>query len=165
MDADIKPTLTPTTLTEIQERAGEQVVELPGWGDGKPFLCRLRRLSLLQMAKAGTIPNTLMSTVTELYQEGKVKSNDLSMAADTMQLMAQAAMVEPTFDAIEDAGLTLTDMQLTAIYLYAQRGPEALKPFRQDPKISQSVPDGASVENTAQRIAGNKGLLHSLLRR
>lgn len=162
---NVPEALTPTPLTEIQERAGEQVVELPGWGDGKPFACRLRRLSLLQMAKAGRIPNGLMGAVNQLYTTGRVESDNLTLAADTMALMAREAMVEPTYQEIEEAGLNLTDLQLTAIYLYAQRGPEALRPFRQNEGVSESVPGGANVAHTAQRIARDSGLLQRLLHR
>lgn len=140
-------------IQDALARTQVQVVELPGFGDGKPWYARLRRLSLTSMVKNGKIPNPLMSAVTELYKTGTMPTADLASAADVMLLMAREALVEPTLQQLEDSGVTLTDEQLTAIYLYAQRGVEALRPFRQVSAVSRSKPDGAAVQRAAQQLA------------
>lgn len=144
-------------LADAKARTQVQVVELPGFGDGKPWWAKLRRVSLLRLAQAGKIPNGLMSAVTELYQTGVCKSADLSVAAEVMLLMAGEALKEPTLKQLEDAGVTLTDEQLTAIYLYTQRGVQALRPFRPKTAVSRAVPGGADVRTAAQQPDGREG--------
>jgi len=137
-------------LADAKARTETQLVELPGFGDGKPWYARLRRVSLLGLAKAGKIPNPLMATVTELYQTGVCKSSDLALAADVMLMMAGEALAQPTMEELEAAGVPLTDEQLTAIYLYAQRGVDALRPFRRQAAVSRAVPSGADVPPAAK---------------
>ena len=112
-------------LSDARMRTEVQEVELPGFGDGKPWKPKLKRLSLLGLARNGKIPNELLSAVTELYQYGTVKTPDLKLAAETMYLIAGEALAEPTLTQLEEAGVPLTDEQLAAIYLYARRGVEA----------------------------------------
>ena len=108
-------------LSDARMRTEVQEVELPGFGDGKPWKPKLKRLSLLGLARSGKIPNELLSAVTELYQYGTVKTPDLKLAAETMYLIAGEALAEPTLAQLEEAGVPLTDEQLAAIYLYARR--------------------------------------------
>ena len=137
-------------LADAKARTETQLVELPGFGDGKPWYARLRRVSLLGLAKAGKIPNPLMATVTELYQTGVCKSSDLALAADVMLMMAGEALVQPTMEELEAACVPLTDEQLTAIYLYAQRGVDALRPFRRKAAVPHAVQNGADVSPAAK---------------
>lgn len=143
-----------TSIDEIRARSDAQPVELPGYGDGNPVCFKLRRVSLLEMMRAGKIPNELKSAVADLYSRGRVTGTDLKATADTMLLIAEKAMAEPTLDEIRQAGLTLTDEQITAIYLYTRSGLEGLRPFRPEPGISRPVQDGANVEDAAKRAAG-----------
>lgn len=145
------------SLADAKARTQVQAVELPGFGDGKPWYARLRRVSLLGLARAGRIPNGLMAAVTELYQTGICKTADLTVAAEVMLLMAGEALAEPTLKQLTEAGVQLTDEQLTAIYLYAQRGVEALRPFRQRAAVSGALPNGADVRAAAKRLAGREG--------
>lgn len=57
-------------LADARARTAVQEVELPGFGDGKPWRVRLRRVSLLGLAHTGKIPNGLMAAVSDLYQHG-----------------------------------------------------------------------------------------------
>lgn len=146
--------MKPASIEEIKARAGTQVVELPGYGDGKPLYLQLRRVSLLEMASCGSIPNELKSAVADLYEKGRVTKADLKATADTLMLIAEKAMVSPTMKELTEAGLSLTDEQLTAIYLYSRSGLEGLRPFRALSGVSVPVPDGPSVEDAAKRAAG-----------
>lgn len=128
-------------LRDAQERSAVRWVELPGFGDGSPWRARLRRLSLLAMAQAGRIPNTLLGAVSDLYQSGVVKSGGIKVTAEVMIAIAAESLAEPTMAQLTEAGVTLTDEQLTAIYLYAQRGAEALRPFR---RLAGLPGDGAN---------------------
>ena len=49
---------------------------------------------------------------------------------EIMKIMANACLVEPSLKDIEEAGLELTDIQLTAIFNYSQRGLNGLESFR-----------------------------------
>lgn len=140
-------------LQDAVERSAVQEVDLPGFGDGRPWRVKLRRLSLLGMARAGRIPNPLMGAVAELYQTGTMKTAALDKAAEVMLFIAGEALAEPTLKQLEDSGAMLTDEQLLAIYLYAQRGVAALKPFRQEPAVSRAVQDGAAVRPAAKQPA------------
>lgn len=119
-----------TTIDEIKERTAPAVVELPGFGDGKPFVAKVKRASLLDMALGGSIPNELLGAVTELYKSGINPSKGIKETAKALEYYAQCVLVEPSYQAIKEADLQLTDMQLTRIYLYGVGGAEALKPFR-----------------------------------
>lgn len=143
-----------TRMDALRAAAADQVVELPGFGDGKPFCARLRRLSLLSLAQAGKIPNELMSAVSELYRRGEISAPDLQVTGETMLFIAEQALLEPTLPQLREAGVELTDLQLTAIYLYSREGVSALRPFRAIPGVLHAVQNGPDVARAAQRAAG-----------
>ena len=133
MDSTSK--ITPTTVAELVNYCGGEVVELPGFLSDKPFYCRLRRPSMLALAKDGKIPNSLLSRAGELFSRGSRSvdpddANMLSEMYDVMKVICDAAMVEPTLAQVEEAGLTLTDSQMTAIFAYTQNGVNKLTQFR-----------------------------------
>lgn len=142
-------------LANAVARSATQLVELPGFGDGEPWQAYLKRVSLLSLARAGRIPNALMQAVTELYQRGTTSTASLTQAAEVMYLVAGEALASPTLAQLEEAGVVLSDQQLTAIYLYAQRGVEALRPFRKKPAVSRDGEDGKAVSAAAQPDAGH----------
>lgn len=119
-----------TTLEEIRKRTEDQIQELPGFGDGEPFVAKLRRVSLLEMAQRGIIPNELMGAVSDLYTMGVGAVKSLPDVAKTCAFFAEQSLVEPSYTQLREAGITLTDTQLMAIYLYSVGGVAALKPFR-----------------------------------
>lgn len=123
-----------TTIYDLQRYAGGQIVRLPDFAEGQPFVARMRRPSLLIMAKKGKIPNRLLATATELFNGGGSNNanNDtiLSDTYDVCEAIAEAALVEPTLNDIKNSGIELSDNQLIAIFNYAQRGVEALDNFR-----------------------------------
>lgn len=123
-----------TTIYDLQEYSRGQIVKLPDFAEGQPFVARMRRPSLLVMAKKGKIPNKLLATATDLFNGGNSRNanNDsiLSDTYDVCEAIAEAALVEPTMEEIKNAGLELSDNQLIAIFNYAQRGIEALNNFR-----------------------------------
>lgn len=123
-----------TTIYDLQEYSRGQIVKLPDFAEGQPFVARMRRPSLLVMAKKGKIPNKLLATATDLFNGGNSHNanNDsiLSDTYDVCEAIAEAALVKPTMEEIKNAGLELSDNQLIAIFNYAQRGIEALNNFR-----------------------------------
>ena len=132
--ADNKKKITPTSVSNIVEMAKGEVVE--------PVYFRLTRPSILLLAKTGRIPNALMSRASELFSKGSRSfgeddGNMLAESYDVLHSLAEAAMVEPTMADLEDAGVTLTDDQLIAIFNYTQNGINALTSFREEQGSSQ----------------------------
>ena len=125
-----------TSLSDLQTYQSGVVVRLPDFSDGQPFVARLKRPSMLVLAKSGKIPNQLLATAGELFVKGSSSfdpkdKNMLGNFYDTCKVICEAALVEPTMQDIEDAGIELTDEQLMAIFNYTQAGTSALKSFRQ----------------------------------
>jgi len=128
-----------TSLEMLGNFAKGEVVELPPFVEGQSFIARVRRPSLLTLVKDGRIPNTLLKAANDLFMRGGIpadKLNDESGFKDTcdiFNLIAEASLVEPTYQDITEAGLSLTDQQLVAIFNYSQMGVKALEPFRSQP--------------------------------
>lgn len=121
-----------TDAKTLSKYAKGHVVELPPFAEDEPFVAKIRRPSLLALTKSGKIPNSLLSTATELFN-GTLDSDNENVLGDIYDicyLMADAALVEPTLKEIEEAGIELSDEQLMAIFNYTQSGVKALEKFR-----------------------------------
>lgn len=126
-----------TTMDEMREYAKGTVVELPPFAEGQPFVARVRRPSILALAKAGKIPNQLLTKAGKLFNSGAagLDADDENMLTDVYDIamtIVKAALVSPTVEEIADAGLELSDNQIMAIFSYTQTGIEALKSFRSE---------------------------------
>lgn len=126
-----------TTIGQLQTYSKGKVVRLPDFAEGQPFIARVRRPSMLVLAKQGKIPNSLLSTANELFVGGgsgvDVENEKLLQDMyDVCMIVCDACLIEPTLRDIEDAGLTLSDDQIMALFNYAQQGVKALEPFRQE---------------------------------
>lgn len=122
-----------TSLMDLQSYAKGTVVRFPDFGENQPFVARVRRPSLLILAKSGKIPNTLLSTANKLFSgdtDSTVNENMLSDTYDVCRIICEAALISPTLKEIEDVGLKLSDDQMMAIFNYAQVGTKALDSFR-----------------------------------
>ena len=122
-----------------------QVVTLPGWcGDTVEF--ELKRPSILALAASGAIANPLMKTARKLFYSGvSPDGGDLAEEGRVLLEIARAALVKPSFDELEEAGIELTDEQLIAIFQFTQLGAKALDRFRQLPADIDSYIRGAEV--------------------
>lgn len=123
-----------TSLSALKGYTEGQVVELPPFGENLPFVAKLRRPSLLALARQGKIPNDLLNTATELF-EGKSRGNKvdtelLRQLYDVIDILCEAAFVEPSYAALKENGIELTDEQMIAVFNYTQSGVRALKAFR-----------------------------------
>lgn len=121
-----------TDILEAARRYGAQEYALPGWGPEAEFVCRLRRPGLVVMAEAaGFVPNPLLNAIEELFfPAGKQVKLSSDQQAKALHEVARYALVEPTLDELNEAGLTLTDEQYLAIYAFALKGAEGLARFR-----------------------------------
>lgn len=134
---DVKPKVYTesdiSNILDIQKYASGEIVELPGFVEGHPFIAKLKRPSMLKMVKTGKIPSTLINQATQLFQKGASslgKENTVSDMYDIMESICEAALVKPSYSEIKSSGLSLTDEQMMAIFSYTQQGVKALEQFR-----------------------------------
>lgn len=116
-----------TRLEDIKKKAAIEVT-LPGWDD-EPFVCKLKRVSVLDLASKGKIPNPLLGTVIDMFEKKAQieKPEDMSNMFSVINLFCEAAMVEPTYNEVENI-VPLTDDQRMAIYNFAQDGVMKIQP-------------------------------------
>lgn len=125
-----------TSIEELKKISKGELVELPGFVDGTNFVVRLKRPSLLIMAKSGKIPNGLLPQTNKLFTGGLnsvTKGNDDEMLTELfniLEIVCKESLVEPTYDELVENGIELTDQQLLAIFSYTQRGVKSLENFR-----------------------------------
>ena len=113
-------------------------------GDTVEF--ELKRPSILALAASGAIANPLMKTARKLFYSGvSPDGGDLAEEGRVLLEIARAALVKPSFDELEEAGIELTDEQLVAIFQFTQLGAKALDRFRQLPADIDSYIRGAEV--------------------
>lgn len=126
-----------TTVSDLQSYAAGTVVRFPDFGDGQPFVARVRRPSMLVLAKQGKIPNTLLTAAGELFSKGgggldPDNENMLGDMYNIMDIIATAALIQPSMEEIKSVGLELSDDQMMAIFNYSQTGIKALESFRKE---------------------------------
>nr|DAP00906.1 MAG TPA: hypothetical protein [Caudoviricetes sp.]DAW18950.1 MAG TPA: hypothetical protein [Caudoviricetes sp.] len=123
-----------TSLEQLKQYADGNIVRLPDFAEGQPFVAKLKRPSILGMAKQGKIPNSLLVKTNELFvQSGSLDTEENSMMQeiyDVIDLIASETFVEPTYDEIKSTGIELTDEQMMFIFNYSQQGVKALESFR-----------------------------------
>ena len=124
-----------TTLNDLEKYSKGQLVELPPFAEGQPFVARIKRPSMLQMVANGTIPNILLIKAQQLFLEEteSFDPDDENMMKEMLQIleiMAKESLLEPKYEQIKECGLQLTDDQLMFLYNYSQQGVKILEPFR-----------------------------------
>ena len=122
-----------TPLESLQEYARGAIVQLPPFSEDQPFVARLRRPSMMALAKSGKIPNSLLNTANSLFMGKGMDSNNegaLKEVLSIVDILCDAAFVEPTYSQLKEAGVELTDEQYMAVFNYTQQGVKALEPFR-----------------------------------
>lgn len=129
-----KETEQVTSLEQLKQYANGSIIRLPDFAEGQPFIAKLKRPSILGMAKQGKIPNSLLVKTNELFvQSGSLDTEENSMMQeiyDVIDLIASETFVEPTYDEIKSTGIELTDEQMMFIFNYSQQGVKALESFR-----------------------------------
>ena len=123
-----------TPLESLQEYARGAIVQLPPFSEDQPFVARLRRPSMMALAKSGKIPNSLLNTANSLFMGKGLDSNNegaLKEVLSIVDILCDAAFVEPTYSQLKEAGVELTDEQYMAVFNYTQQGVKALEPFRE----------------------------------
>ena len=142
--------LVPTSVDDINKIQREGVVELPAFLDGTPFVAKLRRPSITQLARLGQIPNNLSAAVDELMAGSSESKTPLKERADVLALIAEAALVEPTFSEVEEV---IDSFQLMAIWQFVMYGEAMLEPFRQFRSVLARKSHGGAVQDEAERAS------------
>ena len=124
-----------TPVETLKTYAEGEIIELPPFAEGQPFIARIKRPSLMILMKSGKIPNSLLSTASALFNVTTNKAfeeNDHFMTdlLDVLTAVAEASLIAPTLKEINEAGLELTDEQYMFIFNYSQEGIKALESFR-----------------------------------
>lgn len=124
-----------TSISELKEYCGGEVIELPPFSENQRFFARIKRPSLLALIKGGKIPNELLTAANSLFQSGSkafgmLDDKTMSNLFDVMEIICESAFVEPSYREIKNAGISLTDEQIMFIFGYAQNGVRQLKSFR-----------------------------------
>jgi len=148
-----------TPLETIRLASMGKVVEIPGFAEGETFKVRLRKPNILTLIKSGRIPNELLGSAVELFDGAKRDSkkvfsaNELADICGIMTVFCEACLAEPTYKELMDAGVELTQEQMTFIFNYSQGGVKSLEPFRDEPEHREAADDGSKVANTSEHAA------------
>lgn len=126
-----------TSIDELKKQSGGALVELPPFAEGQKFVAKLRRPSMLALVRAKKIPNELLVSANKMFKNGPSAFNtgDETMMDDIfaiMDVLCDAAMVEPSYSSLREAGIELTDDQLMFIFGYTQNGVRQLDSFRSE---------------------------------
>lgn len=130
--------LTVTSFEQLQTYAMGQVVELPPFAEGMPFVARITRPSMIQMIRDGKFSNNLLVSANELFinsgavEEAVSNNEKMNEFYDVLFEIVKEALAQPTYDEVKKAGLILTDQQIMFIFNYVQHGVDSLTSFRQE---------------------------------
>ena len=124
-----------TSIEDLKNYANGTAVEMPPFAEGQPLIARLKRPSILGMAKQGKIPNSLLVKANELFLQNGAgldaeEEDTMKQLYDVLDLIAKETLVEPTYEEIKSVGLELTDEQMMFLFNYSQQGVKALESFR-----------------------------------
>lgn len=131
MDRELKV----TSISDLAQQSRGAIVKLPPFAEGGEFVARLKRPSMLALVRAGKIPNALLTSANKMFTSGPAaldSSNEGMMDEifTIMDVICEAAFVEPSYKEIKDAGIELTDDQIMFIFGYTQNGVRQLDSFR-----------------------------------
>lgn len=131
----IQKQLEITSLDSLKNYSDGAIVQFPDFAENQPFVAKLRRPSMMVLMKNGKIPNALLDTANALFdgksgEKAKIDNDFFKNTLEVIEVLAEAAFVQPTWAELKDAGIELTDEQLTFLFNYTQKGIKTLIPFR-----------------------------------
>lgn len=122
-----------TSIEEMARQGGVREITLSGWDGENDITVKARRPSLYAMAAAGHIPNPLLPAADSLFMANgaAIQKSRFDDMAKMLDIIARETLVKPTFEELEQAGLTLTDTQYLEIYRFVIGGAASLERFRE----------------------------------
>ena len=148
-----------TPLETMRIASMGNIVTIPGFVDGETYNVRLRKPNMLTLLKAGKIPNELLGTATELFENAKKDDKKVYSPKDMADMFAmmdafcEASLAEPTYKELKDAGVELTMEQMTFIFNYTQGGAKSLQPFREGRENRGDHEHGTDVPVQTESVA------------
>lgn len=128
-----------TSIDDLKKYSTGQIVELPPFAEGQPFVAKLTRPSMLNLVKSGKIPNKLLDSANSLFEGGAasalksktaIDEDTMTNLFDVIDVICEASFVQPTYKELKDNGIVLTDEQMLFIFGYSQNGVKQLESFR-----------------------------------
>ena len=128
-----------TSLEQLKKIKINDVVELPSFDDGTPFIAELKKPNMMMLMANGNIPNTLLNVAMDIFKNNKTKEvidkalddpTDFKVLTNLLVVLAEACLVKPCYKQLKDLGIELNEDQLSAILTYSQGGIKALETFR-----------------------------------
>lgn len=143
-----------TSIEQLKQYANGQLVELPPFAEGQPFVVRMKRPSIMVLVKTGKVPNRLITMANQLFLGSKKMDEKnaklLPEMFEVFDAIVESSLVEPKYSEIKEAGIELTDDQLMAIFNYTQSGVKALERFHNESAANLSVVNEQEVLKTAK---------------
>ena len=143
-----------TSIEQLKEYANGQLVELPPFAEGQPFVVRMKRPSIMVLVKTGKVPNRLITMANQLFLGNKKMDEKnaklLPEMFEVFDAIVESSLVEPKYSEIKEAGIELTDDQLMAIFNYTQSGVKALERFHNESAANLSAVNEQEVLKTAK---------------
>jgi hypothetical protein len=140
-------------VTKIEDITNGEVVELPPFGNGTPFVARLKTPSILTLCASGAIPNELLQEATDIYEGKDMQEGHIEQYGKVLNAVAKAVLVEPKYEEVKDY---LSGVQLITIYNYSQSGVSALRPFREIKKFFETGDTGKRNKQTTKSDNADK---------
>lgn len=128
-----------TSLEQLKNIKLNDVVELPSFDDGTPFIAELKKPNMMMLMSNGSIPNNLLNIAMDIFKDNKTKevvdkalnnAKDFQVLTNLLVVLAEACLVRPSYKQLKDLGIELNENQLSAILTYSQGGLKALETFR-----------------------------------
>lgn len=128
-----------TSLEQLKNIKLNDVVELPSFDDGTPFIAELKKPNMMMLMANGSIPNNLLNIAMDIFKDNKTKEvvdkalnspKDFQVLTNLLVVLAEACLVRPSYKQLKDLGIELNENQLSAILTYSQGGLKALETFR-----------------------------------
>ena len=115
-------------------RKATRIIEIDGFEPGEKIAVRIKPASLLNLMMSGKLPNNLLGTVNELFDQD-IKSKPMQLfeqngdkikdIMEIIDLVCEQSLVEPTYEEIKDV---ITDTQKMQIMAEAQGNVNAAIP-------------------------------------
>ncbi|MCD3223785.1 esterase [Clostridium botulinum] len=133
-----------TSIEDLKIIGQGKIIQLPPFfPDGKPFIAKIKNPNLMNLLSKGKIPNTLIHAVDQVmfgaedHKDKKVQSKEeqldqVRQMTELFEIIAQEALLEPTYEDLKNANLELTMQQSLALFQYTQEGVKSLESFREN---------------------------------
>ena len=112
-----------TTIEQLQAVKKTQIIELPGFDDGTPFICEVKKPNMMQLISSGKIPNSLLAVAMDLFnnnggktmKKAETDAKSLKELVGMMNIIADSTLLNPSYETLKKAGIELNDDQLMAM--------------------------------------------------